>query len=173
MADREAQSRERALRHSRAQVDSIRDIGPPPEIVDPDRRERCRYDLRTFLETYFPKVFFLGWSADHEMLLKETQSVVLDGGKVCVAMPRGSGKTSVFQGAMIWASIYGHQRFTIMLLADATNFKRLLNEPMLEWLSLADAEQIVAGGGKWLDVRVAAADNASAPGTLDSDKKNT
>ena len=25
---------------------------------------------------------------------------------------------------------------------------------MLEWVSLADAEQIVAGGGQWLDVRL-------------------
>ena len=34
------------------------------------------------------------------------------------------------------------------------DFNRLLNEPMLDWVDVAEAEQIVAGGGKWLDVRL-------------------
>ena len=34
------------------------------------------------------------------------------------------------------------------------DFKRLLNEPMLDWVDLADAEQIVQQGGQWLDVRL-------------------
>jgi CRP-like cAMP-binding protein len=34
------------------------------------------------------------------------------------------------------------------------DFKRLLNEPMLDWVSLAEAEEIVKGGGQWLDVRL-------------------
>ena len=34
------------------------------------------------------------------------------------------------------------------------DFKKLLNEPMLDWLDRASAEQIVAEGGQWLDVRL-------------------
>jgi CRP-like cAMP-binding protein len=34
------------------------------------------------------------------------------------------------------------------------DFKKLLNEPMLDWLSQEEAEKIVANGGKWLDVRL-------------------
>jgi CRP-like cAMP-binding protein len=34
------------------------------------------------------------------------------------------------------------------------DFKRLLNEPMLDWVSMAEAEEIVRGGGQWLDVRL-------------------
>jgi CRP-like cAMP-binding protein len=34
------------------------------------------------------------------------------------------------------------------------DFKKLLNEPMLEWLSVAQAEDIVRTGGQWLDVRL-------------------
>ena len=34
------------------------------------------------------------------------------------------------------------------------DFKRLLNEPMLDWVSLNDAEEIVEKGGQWLDVRL-------------------
>jgi len=34
------------------------------------------------------------------------------------------------------------------------DFKKLLNEPMLDWVSRADAEQIIQNGGQWLDVRL-------------------
>ncbi|NIV18178.1 MAG: cyclic nucleotide-binding domain-containing protein [Woeseiaceae bacterium] len=34
------------------------------------------------------------------------------------------------------------------------DFKRLLNEPMLDWVSQEQGEQIVANGGQWLDVRL-------------------
>ncbi len=34
------------------------------------------------------------------------------------------------------------------------DFKRLLNEPMLDWVSLSEAEEIVKNGGQWLDVRL-------------------
>jgi len=34
------------------------------------------------------------------------------------------------------------------------DFKRLLNEPMLDWVDAAEAEQIVRQGGQWLDVRL-------------------
>jgi len=34
------------------------------------------------------------------------------------------------------------------------DFKKLLNEPMLDWVSFDDAQKIVANGGVWLDVRL-------------------
>ncbi len=34
------------------------------------------------------------------------------------------------------------------------DFKKLLNEPMLEWVSREEAEEIVRAGGQWLDVRL-------------------
>jgi CRP-like cAMP-binding protein len=34
------------------------------------------------------------------------------------------------------------------------DFKKLLNEPMLEWVTMAEAEEIVRSGGQWLDVRL-------------------
>ena len=34
------------------------------------------------------------------------------------------------------------------------DFKRLLNEPMLDWVGMEQAEEIVKNGGKWLDVRL-------------------
>jgi len=34
------------------------------------------------------------------------------------------------------------------------DFKRLLNEPMLDWVTLEEAEAIIQEGGQWLDVRL-------------------
>ena len=34
------------------------------------------------------------------------------------------------------------------------DFKKLLNEPMLDWVSMSEAEEIIRGGGQWLDVRL-------------------
>jgi rhodanese-related sulfurtransferase len=34
------------------------------------------------------------------------------------------------------------------------DFKKLLNEPMLDWVNMDDAEKIIQQGGQWLDVRL-------------------
>lgn len=34
------------------------------------------------------------------------------------------------------------------------DFKKLLNEPMLDWVSSEQAEQLIQNGGQWLDVRL-------------------
>ncbi len=34
------------------------------------------------------------------------------------------------------------------------DFKKLLNEPMLDWLNMSEAEEIIRAGGQWLDVRL-------------------
>ena len=34
------------------------------------------------------------------------------------------------------------------------DFKKLLNEPMLDWVDMQQAEEVIKNGGKWLDVRL-------------------
>jgi CRP-like cAMP-binding protein len=50
---------------------------------------------------------------------------------------------------------------TVTMLTDGAvmrlgkeDFKRLLNEPMLDWVTPSEAEEIVKNGGHWLDVRL-------------------
>jgi rhodanese-related sulfurtransferase len=50
---------------------------------------------------------------------------------------------------------------TVTMLTDGgvmrlgkEDFKKLLNEPMLDWLDFSEAQQIVQQGGQWLDVRL-------------------
>lgn len=61
---------------------------------------------------------------------------------------------------------------TITMLTDGTlmrlakdDFKTLLNEPMLNWVDRAEAEQLVADGAQWLDVRLPSEfENQKLPG---------
>jgi len=50
---------------------------------------------------------------------------------------------------------------TVTMSADGSamrlgkdDFKKLLNEPMLDWVDSDQAQQIIQGGGQWLDVRL-------------------
>lgn len=90
------------------------------------RRNSCKFDLHKYLLTYHPEAFPLSFSVDHLQLIADTQKVILDGGCVVAAFPRGSGKTTIFQRAEIWASLYGHRKFPMLLCADDLKFKQLL-----------------------------------------------
>jgi len=94
---------------------SGRDIGEIPSVVDPARRERCRYNLREFLKTYFPQKFDKPWSADHEVVIQKIQAAVLTGGLFALAMPRSTGKTTICERAAIWAISYGLRRFVALI----------------------------------------------------------
>jgi CRP-like cAMP-binding protein len=42
----------------------------------------------------------------------------------------------------------------VLMRLGKQDFQTLLNEPLLQWVTYDQAKQIVAGGGKWLDVRL-------------------
>lgn len=91
------------------------DVGEIPKPRDPERRERCRNDLRAFCETYRPAAFFLGWSEDHLRVIDRVSATVIDGGLFGLAMPRGSGKTTVVVTSALWALCYGHRKWVCLL----------------------------------------------------------
>ena len=95
-----------------------RDIPELPPIGDPKRRKSCPRNLAKFLKTYFPAAFPLKWSADHEKVVKKVQRTVLSGGLFALAMPRGSGKTTIFERAILWAVLYGHHKYAILIGAN-------------------------------------------------------
>ena len=95
-----------------------RDIGELPEVVNPERKEACRFDFRRFCETYFPEVYSLEWSDDHLRAIGKLQKAVLEGGLFALAMARGSGKSSLTETAAIWAMAYGHREFIVIIGAS-------------------------------------------------------
>lgn len=90
------------------------DIGHVGRCADPARRDACRLDLRLFLLTYHGATCTWPFSPAHLSLIDDLQHIILNGGRKAVAMPRGSGKTSICVGAVEWALLYGHRRFPVV-----------------------------------------------------------
>jgi hypothetical protein len=113
-ARKKATERERQARKSR----EGRELGGLPAPVNPDRREACRHDLKRFLETYFAKDFPIPWSEDHLTLIAEAQRRILDGGLKAIAMPRGTGKTTICERTALWAILFGHLDYVVLIGAN-------------------------------------------------------
>lgn len=115
-ADAYERDREAANVRSLARSRQGRDIssGYPP-AGDLDRRAAAADDFRFFCETYFAAAFHLDWSKDHLRVIAKIQDAVLHGGLFALAMPRGSGKTTLCERAAIWALLYGHRRFVCLI----------------------------------------------------------
>ena len=70
-------------RRSREQSASVADIGGLPAVVNPERKEACRYDLFLFLTTYFPNSTGLKpFSDDHRRVIERIQRVSRPGLRV-------------------------------------------------------------------------------------------
>ncbi|PHR99591.1 MAG: hypothetical protein COA78_24800 [Blastopirellula sp.] len=109
--DKKEQARVRSAEVSK----SGRDIGEIPEVADPQQREACRHNLQLYLETYHAETFCVAWSPDHILVIEQMQVAILKGGQFALAMPRGSGKTSITEAAALWAILYGHRKFVALI----------------------------------------------------------
>lgn len=94
-----------------------REIGSIPHIHSIERRESCSGNLKLFLETYFTAggKFYLGWSLDHLKIIAKLEDAILNGSLFALAMPRGSGKTTIITAAAVWALLYGHRRYVAII----------------------------------------------------------
>lgn len=104
-----------------------RDIGKIPPIENPARRALARKNLRCFCEEYFPKRFKLSWAKFHLEVIDRFERAILDGGKVSLAMPRGTGKTTLAEAAALWAVLYGFRRFFLITAANKGEAKKVLD----------------------------------------------
>ncbi|VTU01013.1 Uncharacterized protein OS=Isosphaera pallida (strain ATCC 43644 / DSM 9630 / IS1B) GN=Isop_2452 PE=4 SV=1: Terminase_GpA [Gemmataceae bacterium] len=111
--------RERAAERQRDLSTKGREIGPPPKVKNPKRRKRCESSLKAFCETYLAERFAIAWSDDHLTVLARLEGAILRGGLFALAMPRGSGKTSICEAAALWAVLYGHRRFVAIVGAES------------------------------------------------------
>ncbi len=112
------QHKDRAARRSAELSAAGRDIGDLPAIADPARRTNAATNFQYFCEAYFPQSFHLAWSNDHLKVLRKIEQAVLQGGLFAMAMPRGSGKTTICECACIWAVLNGHREFVCLIGSD-------------------------------------------------------
>ena len=117
----------RARQRSSAQSRAGRDIGDIPPVKDSAAKQRACVDFRFFCETYFPRKFFLAWSPDHLRVIAKIEQAVLQGGLFAVAMPRGSGKTTLSLAAVLWALLTGAHRFVYLVGASEDHALTLLD----------------------------------------------
>ena len=105
---------------------SYMDIGPIPEVKNPERRASCENDFHKFCSEYRADVFYFGWSDDHIKAAKTMQGVVDEGGLYGVAMPRGSGKTTMAITLCLWAILYKKKQYICLIGATSGKAEALL-----------------------------------------------
>jgi hypothetical protein len=118
--------REYQARYDAKQRTKLNEIGPLPVVADTARRESCRQSLRSFCEQYRPQAFPLAWSPDHLLAIDRMQSTITNGGLYALAMPRGSGKTTIATTAAIWALLYGYRRWVALIGATEKKAQKAL-----------------------------------------------
>jgi CRP-like cAMP-binding protein len=94
---------------------------------------------------------------------------VLTRGKCMVTRETPLNKDGIKLAELVVGDTFGEEALisdakrnaTVTMTTDGTvmrlgkeDFKRLLNEPMLDWVTVQEAEEIVKNGGQWLDVRL-------------------
>jgi hypothetical protein len=139
--------RERARDRSMALSLSGRNIGELPAVADPERKARTERDFRFFCEQYFPQTFTLEWSDDPLQVIAELEQAVMEGGLFAMAMPRGSGKTTLCEIACLWAILIGAREFVCLIGADEEHAANMLDSIKAELenneLLLADFPEVV------------------------------
>ncbi|MEX2187239.1 MAG: hypothetical protein WD875_10610, partial [Pirellulales bacterium] len=125
--------KERARSRNIALAIAGRDIGDLPDVVNPERKEKAASDFRYFCESYFPLTFHLPWSPDHLKVIGKIERAVLHGGLFAMAMPRGSGKTTICECACIWAVLYGHRDFVCLIGSDEGHAMDMLDSIKMEF----------------------------------------
>ena len=104
-----------------------RDIGQLPEVVNPNRKAACERNFQLFCESYFPETYSLAWSPDHLKVIEKIETAVLRGGLFALALPRGSGKTTITESAALWSMLYGHREFVVLIGATESAALELLD----------------------------------------------
>ena len=116
---------------SRERSAAGRDIGDIPAVVNPERRAMCERDFQMFCEFYFPRVFFLNWSEDHLTAIEKIEAAMLEGAQFAFAMPRGQGKTTLCWVGALWAMLYGHRKFLVIIASGQPEALKLLDKMKL------------------------------------------
>jgi hypothetical protein len=124
--------KERARARNAALSIAGRDIGDLPSVVDPARKAGAKTSFRRFCEAYFQPTFHLAWSPDHLKVMAKIEEAVLQGGLFALAMPRGSGKSSIAECACVWAVLYGHREFVCLIGSDEGHAMDMLEAIKME-----------------------------------------
>lgn len=103
------------MRERRAQDKEVEEIAQP---ADWDRRQACKYDLGQFILTYgagFGAEFRGPFFSDQVEQIAALQDAILNGADHAEAAMRAGGKTSILRSGFVWAALYGHSDYSILV----------------------------------------------------------
>jgi len=122
--------RESNLSHQRNRAQNVQDIGPPPKKPRTKKWKTARLQsdesLQRHLEICYPEAFPLEWSEDHLRLFPAIERAADVGLLKALAMPRGSGKTSIMVRAGLWALLTGRRKYCCIVAATEIAARQLL-----------------------------------------------
>lgn len=118
--------REAMATRMREQRAKASEVAPLPAVLDPERKAESKVDLRFFCEQYRPAAFGMGWSDDHLKVIDRIEKTCKSGGLFALAMPRGSGKTTITVTAALWALLHGWRRWVCLIGATQPKAQKLL-----------------------------------------------
>lgn len=118
------------------------DVGEIPAIRHRRTREACRYNLELFGWRYCRRMLDHRASAViRERFVHRLQEAILNGGQFCVAYTRGAGKTTWMIIAIIWATVYGHRRYPVIIAATAALARNIMKSV---WAHLESSDEMLA-----------------------------
>ena len=137
MISYEQAHRIRSQEQAQRRLLSLSEIGELPAVVDEDRRERACKSLKFFCEHYFKSLFYLNWSEIHLNVIAAIEKAVSEGTLQALALPRGSGKTTLCQCGILWAILTGKRRFGVLVANNQGRANQLLDD-LKKWLECND-----------------------------------
>lgn len=110
------QAKEYARERNAERSASGRDIGSIPQVVNEKRKLSCKFSLKLFYITYFKSQLFpFEFSEAHDKAIELLEKTILYGGAHAMAMPRGTGKTTLCECAALWSTAFHHRKYVVFI----------------------------------------------------------
>ena len=109
------------LQKKNALTEDVQNIGLPPPRKNKVRYKRACESFQFFCETYLrdkkdqDSLFGLHWSEDHLAVIEKIEQAVSGSLRFALAMPRGSGKSSLFKAGIVWSILTGKRKFGVLV----------------------------------------------------------
>lgn len=117
-----SEAKSRVLRISEAG----RAIGDIPACKDLGLLREVSESFLSFCTKCFPARFNIAWSKDHLYVIDKMQTAINDRRLFALAMPRGSGKTSLSECSVIWSILTGKDPFVFLIGSSKETSEKLL-----------------------------------------------
>lgn len=136
-----------------AKTAAAQEIGPLPDVANPQRRERCAADNLLFAETYFRPTFYLPWAPYQQSMMDRFQYVIQNGGREVHAVRRGGLKSTCARVSSLWGTVNGYSNFTVLVgatdSAASDHRKNFFDMLVSSELLLADYPELRPLALKW------------------------